>query len=78
MSYQNRGKKQYSAKQKKAFHMGRAFAAGKAGKRVGGMTKKEQESFRNGVKAVRESLVECPSCGYVVDSDGVLVSNKRK
>lgn len=45
--------KKYSEKEKQAYHGGRAWAAGKAGKRVTLKTEKEKKSFRNGVKSVR-------------------------
>lgn len=76
-------KKQYSAAEKKAFHMGRAYAAGKVNKRVKCRTEKEKASFRNGVNAVRgkksggkvkrKNGVKCDNCGYFVDADGVIV-----
>ena len=76
-------KAQYSAAEKKAFHMGRAYAAGKANKRVKCRTEKEKASFRNGVNAVRgkksggkakrKNGVKCDNCGYFVDADGVIV-----
>ena len=46
-------KKTYTAKERKAYHMGRAYAAAKAGKRVKCTSEKEKQSFRNGVNAVR-------------------------
>lgn len=46
--------KKYSAKERKAFHMGRAWAAGKEGKRIPCPDEKTKRSFRNGVKATRE------------------------
>ena len=46
-------KKTYTAKEKKAYHMGRAYATAKAGKRVKCTSEKEKQSFRNGVNAVR-------------------------
>lgn len=77
---------QYSAAEKKAFHMGRAYAAGKANKRVKCKTEKEKASFRNGVNAVRAKKsgdkvkrrngVRCENCGYIVDADGVIVKVK--
>ena len=51
--YPNRGKKSYSEAEKRAFHGGRAFAIGKAGRRVKFKTEKERKSFSNGVKSVR-------------------------
>ncbi|MDE7301146.1 MAG: hypothetical protein K2N47_03155 [Clostridia bacterium] len=49
-------KKKYSASERKAFHMGRAYAAGKAGKRIPCPDEKTKKSFRNGVKATRERI----------------------
>lgn len=46
-------KKTYTAKEKKAYHMGRAYATAKAGKRVKISDEKQKQSFRNGVNAVR-------------------------
>ena len=46
-------KKKYSTKERKAFHMGRAYAAAKAGKRVKLPDDKTKQSFRNGVNSVR-------------------------
>lgn len=72
-------KKKYSAKERKAFHMGRAWAAGKAGKRVKCTDEKTKKSFRNGVNSVRgkkPAQASCNNCGaplYVVDGDGVVV-----
>lgn len=51
--YLNRGKKQYSEDEKRAWSAGRGFAAAKAGKRCSFKTQKERESFKNGVKSVR-------------------------
>ena len=45
--------KKYTQAEKQAYHGGRAWAAGKAGKRVKLKTEKEKDSFRNGVKSVR-------------------------
>ena len=46
-------KKTYSPEEKKAYHMGRAYATAKAGKRVKCTNEKQKQSFRNGVNAVR-------------------------
>ena len=46
--------KKYSAKERKAFHMGRAWAAGKAGNQINCPGEKTKQSFRNGVKATRQ------------------------
>ena len=53
LKYPNRGKKSYSEAEKRAYHGGRAYAIGKAGKRVKLETEKERKSLSNGVKAVR-------------------------
>lgn len=45
--------KNYTAKERKAYHMGRAYAAAKAGKRVNCPDSKSKQSFRNGVNSVR-------------------------
>ena len=78
-------KKTYSTKERKAFHMGRAYAAAKAGKRVKLRVvcpdEATKQSFRNGVNSVRgkkstakEKMRAKPadSC-YLVDGDGVIV-----
>lgn len=51
--YPNYGKKTYSEAEKRAYHGGRAYAVGKAGKRVKLKTEKERKSFSNGVKSIR-------------------------
>lgn len=51
--YPNRGKKNYSEAEKRAYHGGRAYAAAKKGKRIRFKTEKEKRSFSNGVKSVR-------------------------
>ena len=56
MLYLNRGKKQFSAGEKSAFHAGRAWARGKAGKRVNCNSEKKKKSFSNGVKRERERM----------------------
>lgn len=70
-------KKIYTAEEKKAYHMGRAWAAGKKNKRVKCKTEKEKQSFRNGVNAVRGKKTAnkkaCSSCSYIVDGDGVIL-----
>lgn len=75
-------KKTYTAKEKKAYHMGRAYAAAKAGKRVKISDEKEKQSFRNGVNAVRgksgkpkgKAASEVPKGSYyLVDGNGVIV-----
>lgn len=50
--YINRGKKQYSEREKRAYSAGRGYAAAKKGKRVKCQTEREKASFRNGVKSV--------------------------
>lgn len=72
-------KKKYSAKERKAFHMGRAYATAKAGKRVKCPDKKAEQSFKNGVNAVKgrkPKRANCANCGtplYVVDGNGVVL-----
>lgn len=53
--YPNRGKKQFTEREKRAFSAGKGYAAAKAGKRVACKTEKEKQSFRNGVKSVRDA-----------------------
>ena len=85
-NYLNTGKKQYTEAEKKAFHMGRAFATAKAGKRVKlPDNEKIKQSFKNGVNKVRSGKLSggkkstqttCANCGsplYVVDGNGVIV-----
>ena len=72
-------KKKYSAKERKAFHMGRAYATAKAGKRVKCPDTKTEQSFKNGVNAVKgrkPKRANCTNCGaplYVVDGNGVVL-----
>lgn len=75
-------KKTYTAKEKKAYHMGRAYATAKAGKRVKISDKKQKQSFRNGVNAVRgksgkpkvKAASKVPKGSYyLVDGNGVIV-----
>lgn len=71
-------KKTYTAKEKKAYHMGRAYAAAKAGKRVKISDEKQKQSFCNGVNAVRGKGVKrkgkVPKGSYyLVDGNGVIV-----
>lgn len=71
-------KKTYTAKEKKAYHMGRVYAAAKAGKRVKISDEKQKQSFRNGVNAVRGKGVKrkgkVPKGSYyLVDGNGVIV-----
>lgn len=79
--------KKYSASERKAFHMGRAWAAGKDGERIACPDEKTKKSFRNGVKATRkrqsgggkksaQTKAQCANCGsplYVVDGNGTVV-----
>ncbi len=79
--------KKYSAKERKAYHMGRAWEAGKNGERISCPDEKTKQSFRNGVKATRErksgggkksaqAKSQCANCGsplYVVDGNGIVV-----
>ena len=72
-------RKKYSAKERKAFHMGQAYATAKAGKRVKCPDEKTKQSFKNGVNSVRGKKsvqATCTNCGsplYVVDGNGVVV-----
>ncbi len=68
-------KKKYSAKERKAFHMGRAYATAKAGKRVKCPDKKTEQSFKNGVNAVkgRKPVRANSNPLYVVDGNGVVL-----
>lgn len=52
--YVNRGKRQFSEREKRAYSAGRGYAAAKKGKRIKCNTEKEKQSFRNGVKSVTE------------------------
>lgn len=74
-------KKFYSGKERKAYHMGRAYAAAKAGKRVDIPDEKSKQSFRNGVNAVRgkRKLKAKSASGVclVVDENGVVVGKMR-
>lgn len=51
--YVNKGKKQYSEREKRAYSAGRGYGAAKAGRRVKCRNEKEKRSFRNGLKSVR-------------------------
>lgn len=73
-------KKIYSPEEKKAYHMGRAYAAAKAGKRVKLTNEKQKQSFRNGVNVVRGKKSIAKKAGkkpkgsyYLVDGNGVIV-----
>ena len=74
-------KKTYSTKERKAYHMGRAYAAAKAGKRVKLPDDKTKQSFRNGINSVRgkknpvkkKTRAKPAGSCYLVDGDGVIV-----
>lgn len=51
--YKNKGKRQFTEREKRAYSAGKGFVAAKAGKRITCKTEKEKQSFRNGVNAVR-------------------------
>lgn len=74
-------KKKYTAKERKAYHMGRAYAAAKAGKRVDCPDSKSKQSFRNGVNAVRgkgkSKTKSASGVCLVVDENGVVVGKMR-
>lgn len=67
--------KKYSAKERKAYHMGRAYQTAKAGKRVKCPDEKTKQSFRNGVNSVKgkKPAQACGSPAYIVDSNGVVL-----
>ncbi len=75
-------KRSYTAKERKAYHMGRAYAAAKAGKRVNCPDSKSKQSFRNGVNSVRgkgkkqKSKATGDMC-FVVDENGVVVGRMK-
>lgn len=77
-------KRSYTAKERKAYHMGRAYAAAKAGKRVNCPDSKSKQSFRNGVNSVRgktgkrkaRSKGKTDMC-LVVDGNGVVVGKLK-
>ena len=76
-------KKSYSSRERKAYHMGRAYAAAKAGKRVKCPDDKSKQSFRNGVNSVRgkatgrkRSSGKGDMC-FVVDGNGVVVGKLK-
>ena len=82
-------KAKYSAKERKAYHMGRAYATAKAGRRVACPDEATKQSFRNGVndvrnrKSVKKSTADKSYKGgkngykrepcYLVDKDGVII-----
>lgn len=45
----------YSAAERKAFHMGRAYQTAKEGRRINCPDEKTKSSFRNGVQAVKST-----------------------
>lgn len=67
--------KKYSASERKAYHMGRAFEAAKQGKRVECPDKKTRQSFRNGVNVVKgkKPTQACGAPAYIVNADGVIL-----
>ena len=76
-------KKSYSAKERKAYHMGRAYAAAKLGKRIPCPDSKTKQSFRNGVNDVRgKTMSRKKTSGkgdmcLVVDGNGVVVGKLK-
>lgn len=50
--YPNRGKRQYSEKEKRAWSAGRGYGAAKKGRKAMFKTEKEKKSFRNGYNSV--------------------------
>lgn len=77
-------KAKYSAKERKAYHMGRAYATAKAGKRIACPDEATKQSFRNGVNDVRGKKSASKKSArkggnnkggfcYVVNSDGEIV-----
>lgn len=50
--YPNRGKRQFSEREKRAYSAGCGYGAAKNGKKVKCRTEKERQSFSNGVKSV--------------------------
>lgn len=75
--------KNYTAQERKAYHMGRAYGAAKLGKRVKCPSEKAKKFFRNGIasvggrsKANNKREQQCSNCGeslFVVNGDGVIV-----
>lgn len=67
--------KRYSAKERKAYHMGRAYGAAKAGKRVKCTDEKEKRSFRNGVNSVKgkKPINKVTSPSYLVNGNGEIL-----
>lgn len=50
--YVNRGKRQFSEREKRAYSAGRGYAAAKKGRRIKCKTEREKQSFRNGVNSI--------------------------
>lgn len=50
----NRGKRQFSEREKRAYSAGRGFGAAKAGRRFACKTAAEKQSFRNGLNSVKK------------------------
>ena len=77
-------KRSYTAKERKAYHMGRAYAAAKAGKRVNCPDSKSKQSFPNvmnpvGVKTdkrKKRGKGKADMC-LVVDGNGVVVGKLK-
>lgn len=53
MAYQNKGRRTYSEREKRAYSAGVGYGAATSGKRVKCKTEAEKKSFRNGVKRAR-------------------------
>lgn len=75
-------KRSYTAKERKAYHMGRAYAAAKAGKRVNCPDSKSKQSFRNGVNSVRgkskkQTSKTAGGMCLLVDENGVVVGRMK-
>lgn len=68
-------KKKYSAKERKAYHMGRAYETAKQGRRISCPDEKTKQSFRNGVNAVkgRKPVQYGGSPCYLVSADGEIL-----
>lgn len=72
-------KKKYTAKERKAYHMGRAYKTAKLGKRVKCPDKKTEQSFKNGVNSVkskkpaRKGFKHYGTPIYAVDNNGVVL-----
>ncbi len=70
-------KKKYTAKERKAYYMGRAYKTAKLGKRIKCPDKKTEQSFKNGVNSVKNSarkgFKHCGTPLYAVDGNGVVL-----